>query len=336
MATKTKSERNRIFILNEPNAPRLSPALATEIGLTESVLLLQFEFWIAISQHERDGEMWTYQSLSDIHETFPFWSLSTINRAIRHLVEMELLTVGNFNHSSYDHTRWFALNKAGLARLRSVRLVDDAEQGMENPSAELTNPDGFVKLTNRSDQNETTIPETTTETTTEREHDKSSQAQEQMNPSLSLDRDNVTCADATQPSRSSLAEDEDNRNTQTSRIQTDGVTDDVVSSLPRGSPGALFDEIMTVCQHSEHTITPMIAKHILEAGNRLAAQGATSDDVRLFAEYWRTCDWRGKKGDPIEPRNIIAEWRRFTEWRDRRAIVAEWDGWIERRMPMPT
>lgn len=75
-------QQNRIFTLNEPNAPRLNPALACEIGLNESLVLLQLEFWIAISNNKRDGMLWTYQSTRDIKaKTFPFWSLDTINRA---------------------------------------------------------------------------------------------------------------------------------------------------------------------------------------------------------------------------------------------------------------
>jgi hypothetical protein len=49
MVKDEQVRQERVFVLNDPNAPRLSPALAIEIGLNESILFLQLEFWIAIS-----------------------------------------------------------------------------------------------------------------------------------------------------------------------------------------------------------------------------------------------------------------------------------------------
>lgn len=44
----SKFEKNRIFILNEPNAPRVNPALACEVGFNEHMVLLQLEFLVAV------------------------------------------------------------------------------------------------------------------------------------------------------------------------------------------------------------------------------------------------------------------------------------------------
>ena len=116
-------QQNRIFTLNEPNAPRLNPALACEIGLNESVILLQLEFWIAISNNERDGMYWTYQSVRDIQSTFSFWSLDTINRAIKSLEKKGLIiTTTKYNPLKYDKTRWFTLNFSELAKLESISI----------------------------------------------------------------------------------------------------------------------------------------------------------------------------------------------------------------------
>jgi hypothetical protein len=105
----------------EPNnsaAPRLWPDLAKEIGLNESILLLQLEYWIRISTtDEREGRRWTYQSTRDIQAFFPFWSVATIQRAIQSLVKKKLIHVGNFNKYKYDKTRWFAINEDVVKRL---------------------------------------------------------------------------------------------------------------------------------------------------------------------------------------------------------------------------
>ena len=99
---KTKFDRNRIFVLNEPNAPRLNPALANEIGLNESIMLLQIEFWIAISGKEIDGEYWVYQSETELMNFFTFWSKSTISRVVRSLEKKDLIRIGNYNKYKYD------------------------------------------------------------------------------------------------------------------------------------------------------------------------------------------------------------------------------------------
>ena len=146
------SKQGRIFVLNEPVALRISPALAEEIGLNESIVLLQIEFWISISDHVIDGRRWTYQSIRDMKEkAFPFWSKDTINRAITSLINKGLLIEGNFNEKKYDKTRWFALGD-GIKNLRSIQFVE----GYETRSTQNET---------RSTQNETPIPEITTENT---------------------------------------------------------------------------------------------------------------------------------------------------------------------------
>ena len=88
---KSKYERNRLFDFEEQQIALLCPKLAEEIGLNESLLLLQLDFLIAISNHEQEGQRWTYQSVTDIEKIFPFWSRATINRVIKSLENRGLL-----------------------------------------------------------------------------------------------------------------------------------------------------------------------------------------------------------------------------------------------------
>ncbi len=116
--------KQALFVLNEPTAPRLAPQLAQEIGLNESILLLQIEFWIRISGKEVDGKQWVYESISDIQEVFPFWGRSTINRIIHSLEKKKLIHIDNHNKYKYDRTRWFALNPEGCSNLSSIVITD--------------------------------------------------------------------------------------------------------------------------------------------------------------------------------------------------------------------
>lgn len=148
----SKFAANRIFTLNNPQAPRLCPELAKEIGLNESLVFLQIEYWIAISDNERDGRKWTYQSTSAMKEqAFSFWSEDTIQRAIKSLVRKNLIIEGEYNKKSYDRTKWYAINFEGVEKLESISV-----RSAKSIAATCGNG---------QPQNAVTIPETTTEIT---------------------------------------------------------------------------------------------------------------------------------------------------------------------------
>ncbi len=156
---------------------RINPTLAKEIGVNESIVLLQLEYLISISTTEpKDGNKWTYQSLSDLRENyFPFWSCSTINRAIKGLIEKNLIFVANFNKYKYDRTRWFAINYDEVNKIRGVEVrgFKNLQQNSNSQNDLRSNQDGVCETQNRtadsqkdllSNQDGTTIPETPTET----------------------------------------------------------------------------------------------------------------------------------------------------------------------------
>ncbi len=130
--------RTRLVTFNTPFAMRIVPEVAEEIGFNESIVFLQLEYLISISTHDRDGERWTRQTLEDLRVHFPWWSLPTINRVIRNLEERDLITIANHNRNRRDRASWYALNRAGVQRLRSIRLVDDASDAPESQPAAVT------------------------------------------------------------------------------------------------------------------------------------------------------------------------------------------------------
>jgi hypothetical protein len=137
----SRFEENRLFVLNDSHAPRLSPALAQEIGLNESILFLQFEFLIAVHGSQIAGRRWVRMSVRDLEREFPFWSYSTINRAVQSLEARGLIAVENFNRRNYDKTRWFAIDLDAAARLRSIAIKPVREGGVEvRPVAAAAEP----------------------------------------------------------------------------------------------------------------------------------------------------------------------------------------------------
>jgi len=115
----------KVFTENSGTILRLMPPLAEEIGLKESLILLQLDYWIKNNGEKRDGKYWVYQSTTDLQEKFyPFWSRSTIHRAIKSLEGEDLIEIDNFNSKEYDKTRWFSLNYEELAKLNSLVIVE--------------------------------------------------------------------------------------------------------------------------------------------------------------------------------------------------------------------
>ena len=115
-------KRRRIFLLNDQTAPRINAELACEIGLNESIILLQFEFWQSISDHLYDDKVWFFKSIPEIRQTFRFWSADTVKRAIAAIVKQKFVFTGNFNKSKFDKTTWYSLNFKELAKLKSIRI----------------------------------------------------------------------------------------------------------------------------------------------------------------------------------------------------------------------
>ncbi|HCU0916130.1 TPA: DnaD domain protein [Staphylococcus aureus] len=99
---------NKLLIDDYPI--QVLPKLAELIGLNEAIVLQQIHYWIRNSKHEYDNKKWIYNSYSKWIEQFPFWSESTIKRAITSLEKQNLLHVGNYNKAGFDRTKWYSIN----------------------------------------------------------------------------------------------------------------------------------------------------------------------------------------------------------------------------------
>jgi hypothetical protein len=153
-----------LFAEASPLVTRVIPSLAKEIGLNESILLLQLAWWVAHASDDnfRDGKWWTYQSVRDMQDkAFCYWSLMTINRTVKRLITKKLVIEGNYNSADYDKTRWFALNPDELRKLKSIRLEWSDLYQNDTPLYQGDTPSGTNPY-----QNDTTIPEIPTETPT--------------------------------------------------------------------------------------------------------------------------------------------------------------------------
>lgn len=160
--------RYKFYTRDDHVIRRIHVNLATEIGLNESIVLMQIDHLINVEGNDKyyDCRYWTYDSLEDVKKKhFPFWSESTLKRAITNLVDLDLLIKGNYNKLKFDKTIWYTVNYEKATELKSVLVGYTDAKGM-------THALGQNDLTRRSKRpNEKvkmnhTIPKTSTKTST--------------------------------------------------------------------------------------------------------------------------------------------------------------------------
>jgi hypothetical protein len=121
---------------------------AVRYGLKSAILLRSILLWIRFNRSDgrnfHDGRTWTYNTEKTLRGMFPYMSGRTITRALDSLVKKGVLVKGRFNKHKYDRTTWYALKNEG----------DFIES--DRP---------FVKMTKAIEQNDETIPSSTTSRT---------------------------------------------------------------------------------------------------------------------------------------------------------------------------
>lgn len=149
----------QIYTTADPTVERIIPALAKEIGLNESIVLMQISFWIGQSKNIRNGAYWTYHSLREMQrDFFPYWGIETVRRTIKNLETRGLIIVKNYNKRKGDNTQWFSLVPDNLSSLTSVLIAPAIEgKGVSEWDTETQNE-------TPPHQNETTLPETFSDT----------------------------------------------------------------------------------------------------------------------------------------------------------------------------
>lgn len=86
--------------------------IAQKYSVNEAIMLQNLQFWISKNKksekHQHQGRTWTYNSLKNFQDIFPFWSKSQIERILKKLIQQDILITGNFNSKKQDRTCWYA------------------------------------------------------------------------------------------------------------------------------------------------------------------------------------------------------------------------------------
>ncbi|WP_196595722.1 DnaD domain protein [Pectinatus frisingensis] len=93
--------------------------IACQLGIEKAIMLQNIHFWIiknvANETNYFDGNYWTYNTIKAFSGLFPFWTEKQIRRILFQLEEDGYILTGNYNKSSYDRTKWYALTAKAFA-----------------------------------------------------------------------------------------------------------------------------------------------------------------------------------------------------------------------------
>lgn len=115
--------------------------VAKVCGVIPAVLFEHFVFWCNFNrengQNEHGGIFWTYCSIREIRERFPFFSKRQIEYALNSLVKHGYLLRGNYNVKGYDRTCWYAVKTLELFISQNCEMTS---QNCEMQFTNLGNP----------------------------------------------------------------------------------------------------------------------------------------------------------------------------------------------------
>ena len=109
-------------ILNVIQPLVVNPILACIIGLNETIVLQQINYWLTINSRankgQYEGKTWTYSSLDQWkNNNFPFWSTKTIQRTLTSLKKKNLILSIENPTNKMDRRLWYTINEEGLKNL---------------------------------------------------------------------------------------------------------------------------------------------------------------------------------------------------------------------------
>ena len=144
--------------------------IATTLGLNEAIILQQVHYWIEINKkHKRNchkGRYWTYNTIEEWQEEFPFWSTSTVKRIFKRLRDRKIIIVDNFNTYQMDRTLWYTIDYEELEKIMEKSLDSKEDQNSTMKGSKEIVEDNQNDTMEESKKNPA-IPETSTEITTE-------------------------------------------------------------------------------------------------------------------------------------------------------------------------
>jgi hypothetical protein len=78
----------------------------------------------------------------------------------------------------------------------------------------------------------------------------------------------------------------------------------------------MFSTLAQVCQYELNLLSKKRRGELNKVGKTLRDQNISPAEVAAFGRWWYANDWRGKRGDPPNPAQILDTWGRFKNYQD--------------------
>jgi len=141
--------------------------LAAEYGVEEAILIHHFQHWISLNRKRKknfhEGRTWSYQTIQEIADHFPYWTLDEVRNLIERLCGGHcrfskskkkdfhpVLKKGNFNKRKMDKTSWYAFtDEEKFLNSKNVyeRLHNQMHKGGQPKQYQILNTDKVPPLT---------------------------------------------------------------------------------------------------------------------------------------------------------------------------------------------
>ncbi|MFA5576320.1 MAG: hypothetical protein WCZ27_05935 [Tissierellaceae bacterium] len=121
----------------------IDKSLAVLIGLNEALVLQQINYWIQrnrkADKNFYEDKYWTYNTIKEWQEEFPFWSYDTVKRTLSKLRKLNILVTGNFNRMKADRTLWYTINYKEIESLGKEK--DSIRNNDTNENVDKSEPE---------------------------------------------------------------------------------------------------------------------------------------------------------------------------------------------------
>lgn len=118
--------------------------LACAIGVNEAILLQKINLWLNCKPKGAEGKSWIYNTYKSWQEQLPYFSETTIKRAMKNLRDLGLVETSNFNKVKFDKTLWYTINYDKVDEL--VQKTRSAKMTLREGQNDLTDS---IKMVSR-------------------------------------------------------------------------------------------------------------------------------------------------------------------------------------------
>ncbi len=151
---------------------RFNVEIAVKYGVHEALLIMYIHHWMSANRqaerfdHYIDGRWWTYSTVKQLTEVFPYFTKPVLYRILTKLTKQGVVISARYNKSNINQTRWYSLND------EVTKILDEAEfaKSQNGQTPNLRNREiEFTKSQNRiyeivkshNTVNKTTVDKTT-------------------------------------------------------------------------------------------------------------------------------------------------------------------------------